>query len=92
MSATPRGITVSRRRRSLLSCRASSEAVHELPAARRLWHPFDPTRSEAMLAELTQVGARTAVWPNETSCAWTRADTGERVGPRAAALLTDPGH
>ncbi|WP_147269111.1 helix-turn-helix domain-containing protein [Sphaerisporangium album] len=58
----------------------------------RLWHPFDPTRPEAALAELATVGPRTVVWLNETQFYFdTAGDTGERVAAALRTLLTDPG-
>ena len=57
----------------------------------RLWHPFDPTRPEAGLAELPRVGPRTVVWLNETQLYLdTSGDTGERVAAALRTLLTDP--
>ena len=57
----------------------------------RLWHPFDPTRPEAVLAELPRVGPRTVVWLNETQLYLdTPGDTGERVAAALRTLLTDP--
>ncbi len=65
--------------------RACWEAIHLLPLGWRLWHPFDPTRPEAVLAELPRVGPRTVVWLNETQLyVHTPGDTGERVAARAA--------
>jgi hypothetical protein len=71
--------------------RACWEAVHRLPPGWRLWHPFDPTRPEAVLAELPRVGPRTVVWLNETQLYLdTPGDTGERVAAALRTLLTDP--
>ena len=72
--------------------RACWEAVHQLPAGWRLWHPFDPTRPEAALADLARVGPRTVVWLNETQLYLdTPGDAGERVAAALRTLLTDPG-
>jgi hypothetical protein len=46
--------------------RACWEVIHKLPADWRLWHPFNPSRPEAVLETLEQVGPRTVVWLNET--------------------------
>jgi len=71
--------------------RACWEAVHQLPAGWRLWHPFDPARPEAALADLIRVGPRTVVWLNETQLYLdTPGDTGERVAAALRTLLTDP--
>ena len=47
--------------------RACWEAIEPLRDADgwRLWHPRNPTRSEAMLAGLDRVQLRTVVWLNE---------------------------
>jgi uncharacterized protein YidB (DUF937 family) len=72
--------------------RACWEAIHVLPRGWRLWHPFDPTRPEAVLAQLPQVGPQTVVWLNETQLYLdTPGDTGERVAAALHTLLTDPG-
>ena len=71
--------------------RACWEAVHQLPPGWRLWHPFDPTRPEAVLAELPRVGPRTVVWLNETQLYLdTPGDTGERAAAALRTLVTDP--
>ncbi|WP_206671091.1 helix-turn-helix domain-containing protein [Streptomyces sp. CB01881] len=57
----------------------------------RLWHPFDPTRAEAALADLGRVGPRTVVWLNEAQHYLGAADgVGERIAAALHALLTDP--
>lgn len=50
----------------------------------RLWHPFDPTRPEATLANLSRVGPKTVIWLNETQF---YLDTPTEVGERVAAAL-----
>ncbi|MGN9840565.1 hypothetical protein ACTMTI_20810 [Nonomuraea sp. H19] len=73
--------------------RACWEALAPLRALPgwRLWHPFDPTRPEAALAGLAQVGPRTVVWLNETQLYLeTSGDVGERVAAALHTLLTDP--
>ena len=73
--------------------RACWEAIHRLPAGWRVWHPFDPTRPEALLTELPQVGPQTVVWLNETQLYLdTPGDTGERVAAALRTLLTNPRH
>jgi uncharacterized protein YidB (DUF937 family) len=72
--------------------RACWEAVHLLPPGWRLWHPFDPTRPEAVLAELPRLGPRTVVWLNETQGYLdTPGDVGERVAAALRTLLIDSG-
>jgi tetratricopeptide (TPR) repeat protein len=71
--------------------RACWEAIQQLPEGWRLWHPFDPTPSEAALNTLNQVGPRTVVWFNETQryLLTEGSDQGERVAAALRALLTD---
>jgi hypothetical protein len=70
--------------------RACWEAVHQLPDDWRVWHPFDPTRPEAVLADLPRVGPRTVVWLNETQHYLdTPGDIGERVAAALRTLLSD---
>lgn len=55
--------------------RACWEAIQPLAQKNwRLWHRFDPTRTEAALAELGRVGPRTVVWMNEAQHCLGRAD------------------
>jgi TPR repeat protein len=72
--------------------RACWEAIHTLPAGWRLWHPFDPTRPEAALETLEQVGPQTVVWLNETQhyLLTSPEELGERVAARLRGLLRDP--
>ncbi|MFF4234129.1 transcriptional regulator [Streptomyces sp. NPDC001820] len=71
--------------------RACWEAVQ--PLARtgwRLWHPFDPTRAEAVLTDLKDVGPRTVVWLNEAQhYLGASGGLGERVAAALATLLAD---
>ncbi|WP_051817358.1 helix-turn-helix transcriptional regulator [Kitasatospora sp. NRRL B-11411] len=71
--------------------RACWEAVQPLSAAGwTLWHPFDPTRAEAALADLERVAPKTVVWLNEAQH-YLDADqgVGERVAAAVHTLLTD---
>ncbi|MFE1959020.1 helix-turn-helix domain-containing protein [Streptomyces sp. NPDC059479] len=66
--------------------RACWEAVQPLePLGWRLWHPFDPARAQATLADLTHVAPRTVVWLNE---AQHYLGVGEGIGEQIAAALT----
>ncbi|MFI5979763.1 helix-turn-helix domain-containing protein [Streptomyces sp. NPDC051555] len=72
--------------------RACWEAVR--PLARhgwRLWHPYDPSRAGAALADIERVAPRTVVWLNEAQH-YLGADgaTGERVAAALRTLLGDP--
>ncbi|WP_405826373.1 helix-turn-helix transcriptional regulator [Streptomyces sp. NBC_00838] len=72
--------------------RACWEAVQPLAEAGwRLWHPFDPTRAEAALANLARVAPRTVVWLNEAQhYLGAGRGLGERIGAALHGLLTDP--
>ncbi|MEV3989063.1 transcriptional regulator [Streptomyces sp. NPDC049837] len=71
--------------------RACWEAVQPLATLGwGLWHPFDPTRAEAALADLTNVGPRTVVWLNEAQhYLGAGRGLGERVAAALRTLLTD---
>ncbi|MEU0791681.1 hypothetical protein ABZ342_16550 [Amycolatopsis sp. NPDC005961] len=55
----------------------------------RLWHPFDPGRSEAALKGLDQVGPRTVVWLNETQ-EYCKGEPAEGVAAKIRSMLADP--
>ncbi|WP_348652400.1 hypothetical protein [Streptomyces sp. ATE26] len=58
----------------------------------RLWHPFNPTRPEAALAELARITPHTVVWLNEAQeyLLTPGSDLGQRVAAGLRALLHDP--
>ena len=58
----------------------------------RLWHPIDPSRPDAALAEMPGIGPRTVVWLNEAQFYLdpSEAGQGERVAAGLRALLRDP--
>ncbi|MFB7945609.1 tetratricopeptide repeat protein [Kitasatospora phosalacinea] len=65
--------------------RACWEAVQPLASLGwRLWHPIDPTRPEAALADLERVPPHTVVWLNE---AQHYLGAGQGLGERIAAAL-----
>ncbi|MFG2586502.1 hypothetical protein [Streptomyces malaysiensis] len=71
--------------------RACWEAVQPLAdEGWRLWHPFDPTRAEAALADLIQVGTRTVIWFNEAQHYLNTPQLGERIAAAVHQLLTEP--
>ncbi|MFJ9656168.1 hypothetical protein, partial [Streptomyces microflavus] len=71
--------------------RACWEAVQPLAEKGwRLWHPFDPTRAEAALEELHDVGPRTVVWLNEAQHYLGDRAAGEQVAAAVHALLIEP--
>lgn len=69
--------------------RAMWEAVKQLPADWRLWHPLSPTRPDAILAELADVAPRTVVWLNEAQYYLGPDLHGERVAAGLRSLLHD---
>jgi TPR repeat protein len=71
--------------------RACWEAVQMLPDDWRLWHPIDPGRPDAALAELRDVAPRTVVWLNEIQhyLLTPTSDLGERVAAGLRELLRD---
>ncbi|MFJ8062959.1 hypothetical protein [Streptomyces sp. NPDC096142] len=71
--------------------RACWEAVQPLTdAGWRLWHPFDPTRAAAALADLHRVGPQTVVWLNEAQHYLGDPGVGEEIAAAVHRLLTDP--
>lgn len=72
--------------------RACWEAVQQLPAAWRLWHPIDPSRPEAALAEIEAVTSGTALWLNECQhyLLTPVSEVGERVAAKLRELMRDP--
>ncbi|MFF3129099.1 hypothetical protein ACFVRD_44335 [Streptomyces sp. NPDC057908] len=75
--------------------RACWEAIHELPAGWRLWHPLDPTPAEALAVALEEgIGPRTAIWLNEIQryVGERAGDSAERVAAGLRALLQDQDH
>lgn len=72
--------------------RACWEAVRPLAAKGwRLWHPFDPTRAAAALADIERVAPRTVVWLNEAQHYFgAGAGLGERIVAAVRSLLADP--
>ncbi|MER6108741.1 tetratricopeptide repeat protein [Streptomyces hirsutus] len=71
--------------------RACWEAVQPLVVEGwRLWHPFDPTRAEAVLADLERVAPRTVVWLNEAQhYLGASQGVGERIAAALRTLLLD---
>ncbi len=63
------------------------------PGRWRLWHPYDPTRPEAALADLERVGPNTVVWFNEAQFYLGPTDPGlgERIAAGLRSLLGDRG-
>ncbi|MFF6779284.1 hypothetical protein ACFY8W_37830 [Streptomyces sp. NPDC012637] len=73
--------------------RACWEAVRELPAGWRLWHPLDPTPAKALVDALEEgIAPRTAIWLNELQryVGESAGEEAERVAAGLRALLQDP--
>ncbi|MER5514264.1 hypothetical protein [Streptomyces sp. NPDC002763] len=72
--------------------RACWEAVQVLPDNWRLWHPIDPSRPEAALADLPWVRPYTVMWLNEAQhyLLTSTSDLGERIAAGLRELLRDP--
>jgi hypothetical protein len=62
------------------------------PGRWRVWHPYDPTRPQAAVADLERVGPGTVVWLNEAQhyLMPTDPDLGERLAAGLRTLLHDP--
>ncbi|WP_214104029.1 hypothetical protein [Acrocarpospora catenulata] len=56
----------------------------------RLWHPIDPTRPDAALADLERIGPYTVVWLNEAQFYLADPALGEQVAAGLRELLRDP--
>lgn len=67
--------------------RACWEALRRLPEGWRVWHPYDPTRPDAALDHIEEVGPRTVIWLNEAQHYLLAPDTKTAEGI-AAALRT----
>ncbi|HET6480160.1 MAG TPA: AAA family ATPase [Actinoplanes sp.] len=63
------------------------------PGRWRVWHPYDPTRPQSVVADLERVGARTVVWLNEAQNYLMPPDAslGERLAAGLRTLLHDAG-
>ncbi|WP_405141988.1 hypothetical protein OG589_32790 [Sphaerisporangium sp. NBC_01403] len=71
--------------------RALWEAVRGLGEPWRLWHPINPGRPEAALAELESISAHTVVWLNEAQhYLLTPGPEGEQIAAGLRELLRTP--
>lgn len=72
--------------------RACWEAIQPLATQGwRLWHPFEPTRAEAALADIERARHHTVVWLNEAQHYFGASrGLGERIASAIHSLLTDP--
>ncbi|MFF3441805.1 hypothetical protein [Streptosporangium sp. NPDC002721] len=72
--------------------RACWEAVRSLGEPWRLWHPFNPGKPAAAVADLARVGPHTVVWLNETQHYLMTTDpaVGEQIAAELRELLDTP--
>ncbi|WP_346139512.1 hypothetical protein [Streptomyces coeruleofuscus] len=56
----------------------------------RLWHPIDPTRPDAALAELADISSYTVIWLNEAQLYLAPDGLGERISAGLRNLLREP--
>jgi len=75
------------------ACWEAVTAPGALPAGWRLWHPYDPTRPEALLEGLPAVAPRTVIWLNEAQLYLLEAptDAAQRAAAALQTLLADSG-
>ncbi|MER6139484.1 hypothetical protein ABT174_05415 [Streptomyces sparsogenes] len=71
--------------------RACWEALRRLPEGWRVWHPYDPTRPDAALDHIGEVGPRTVIWLNEAQHYLLTPDakTAERITAALRTALCD---
>ncbi|GAA2588616.1 MULTISPECIES: hypothetical protein [Streptomyces] len=71
--------------------RACWEALRRLPPGWRVWHPFDPSRPDAALVRLGEVGPQTVIWLNEAQHYLLSPDarTAEGIAAGLRSALTD---
>ncbi|WP_416966842.1 hypothetical protein [Streptomyces sp. 4F14] len=72
------------------ACWEALKPLRERDEPWRLWHPIDPTRPEAALAELKDVAPYTVVWLNEAQFYLASGPVGERVAAGLRSLLREP--
>jgi uncharacterized protein YidB (DUF937 family) len=74
------------------ACWETLRLLRERPEQWRLWHPIDPSRPEAAMHQLPDIGPRTVVWLNEAQDYLGAAENalGEQVAAGLRALLRDP--
>ncbi|WP_336054028.1 hypothetical protein [Streptomyces sp. CA2R101] len=72
--------------------RSLQEFLLRLPSGWRLWHPYDPTRAQAALEHMDQVGPRTVIWLDDAHHYLYDPDaqTAERITAQIRTLLRDP--
>ena len=74
------------------ACWEALDLLRDQDPTWRLWHPIDPSRPDAALAELPGIGPRTVVWLNEAQFYLdAEAELGDRVAAGLRERLRDPG-
>ncbi|QDO51710.1 helix-turn-helix transcriptional regulator [Streptomyces sp. RLB3-5] len=73
------------------ACWEALKLLRERDEPWRLWHPLDPSRPDAALAELDDVAPYTVVWLNEAQLYLGPDTRGEQLGEGLRNLLRDPG-
>ncbi|MFG2979445.1 hypothetical protein ACGFYY_41475, partial [Streptomyces sp. NPDC048331] len=73
------------------ACWEALKPLREREEPWRLWHPIDPNRPDAALAELSGVAPYTVIWLNEAQDYLLPAPLGEQVAAGLRTLLRDPG-
>ncbi|MEV5730327.1 toll/interleukin-1 receptor domain-containing protein [Streptomyces pharetrae] len=71
--------------------RSCYEALRLLPDDWRLWHPYNPDRRRAVLADLEHVGPKTVVWLNEAHHYLLDFEHSEAIAAGLRSLLSDDG-
>ncbi|MFE2103023.1 hypothetical protein, partial [Streptomyces sp. NPDC059468] len=68
----------------------SLRQLRDRPEPWRLWHPIDPTRPDALLADLANLAPHTVVWLNEAQEYLDHDQLGEQAAAGLRTLLHDP--
>ncbi len=74
------------------ACWEALTLLREFDQPWRLWHPIDPTRPDAALAELHNIAPYTVVWLNEAQLYLAPEKVGEQVAAGLRELLRDRQH
>lgn len=74
------------------ACWEALRMLRERPDPWRLWHPIDPSRPQAALRGLTQIGPQTVVWLNEAQLYLDvpAEGLGERIAAGLREAVRDP--
>ncbi|MEW2310663.1 hypothetical protein AB0918_18815 [Streptomyces sp. NPDC006864] len=72
------------------ACWEAFQPLYEREEPWRLWHPLDPTRPDAALAELSGIAPYTVIWLNEAQFYLAPDPLGEQVAAGLRNVLCDP--